>query len=77
MFIGIKQVEGLGIIFKINDGKINVEEEGIDEVMSKFLYDSDMVLVLNEFCKVGVEVISVNNYRVVLWFGVVCVWVFI
>ncbi|AGX43696.1 DUF881 domain-containing protein [Clostridium saccharobutylicum] len=77
MFTGTKQVEGRGIILKINDGKTNVEEEGIDEVMSKLLHDSDMALVLNELRKAGAEAISVNNHRVVPWSGAVCAWAFI
>lgn len=77
MFIGSNKVEGPGIILKINDGNTNIEKEGIDEVMSKLLHDSDMALILNELRKAGAEAVSVNNHRVVPWSGAVCAWAFI
>lgn len=77
MLIGLKKVEGSGIILKINDGTTNVKEENENEVNSKLLHDSDMALILNELRVAGAEAISVNNHRVVPWSGVICNWAFI
>lgn len=77
LFIGSSQVEGPGIILKIDDGYANYSEEGTDEINSKLLHDSDMALVLNELRNAGAEAISVNNHRVIPWSGVICSWAFI
>lgn len=77
MFIGLKKIEGSGIILKINDGTTNALEENTDEINSKLLHDNDMALVLNELRAAGAEAISVNNHRVVPWSGVICSWAFL
>lgn len=77
MFIGLKKIEGPGIILKINDGTTNALEENTDEINSKLLHDNDMALVLNELRAAGAEAISVNNHRVVPWSGVICSWAFL
>lgn len=77
MFIGLKKIEGPGIILKINDGTTNALEENTDEINSKLLHDNDMALVLNELRAAGAEAISVNNHRIVPWSGVICSWAFL
>ncbi|AOR23938.1 DUF881 domain-containing protein [Clostridium taeniosporum] len=77
LFVGSSQVEGPGIVLKINDGNINLEEDSQFEVTDKIFHDNDMALVLNELRKAGAEAISVNNHRVVPWTGVICNWAFI
>lgn len=76
-FIGLKNVEGPGIILKINDGTTNALEEDTDEINNKLLHDNDMALVLNELRVAGAEAISVNNHRIVPWSGVICNWAFL
>ena len=77
MFIGLNNVEGPGIILKINDGTTNELEENTDEINNKLLHDNDMALVLNQLRVAGAEAISVNNHRIVPWSGVICNWAFI
>lgn len=77
MFIGLKKLEGPGIILKINDGKTNALVENTDEINNKLLHDNDMALILNELRVAGAEAISVNSHRVVPWSGVICNWAFI
>jgi uncharacterized protein YlxW (UPF0749 family) len=76
-FIGLNNVEGPGIILKINDGTTNALEENTDEINNKLLHDNDMALVLNELRVAGAEAISVNNHRIVPWSGVICNWAFL
>lgn len=77
MFAGLSQVEGPGIVLKINDASINLQTDSQFEVTDKIFHDNDMALVLNELRKAGAEAISVNNHRVVPWTGVICNWAFI
>lgn len=77
MIIGLKKIEGPGIILKINDGTTNALEENTDEINSKLLHDNDMALVLNELRAAGAEAISVNNHRIVPWSAVICSWAFL
>ncbi|MBE6070742.1 MAG: DUF881 domain-containing protein [Clostridium butyricum] len=77
LFTGVSQVEGPGIILKIDDGYASYSEEGTDEINNKLLHDSDMALILNELRNAGAEAISVNNHRVIPWSGVICNWAFI
>ncbi|WP_026886445.1 DUF881 domain-containing protein [Clostridium beijerinckii] len=76
-FIGSNNVEGSGIILKINDGTTNALEENTDEINNKLLHDNDMALVLNELRVAGAEAISVNNHRILPWSGVICNWAFL
>ncbi|ABR33761.1 MULTISPECIES: DUF881 domain-containing protein [Clostridium] len=76
-FIGSNNVEGPGIILKINDGTTNALEENTDEINNKLLHDNDMALVLNELRVAGAEAISVNNHRILPWSGVICNWAFL
>ncbi|WP_270566151.1 DUF881 domain-containing protein [Clostridium beijerinckii] len=76
-FIGSNNVEGPGIILKINDGNTNALEENTDEINNKLLHDNDMALVLNELRVAGAEAISVNNHRILPWSGVICNWAFL
>ncbi|GAA0075926.1 DUF881 domain-containing protein [Clostridium sp. CTA-5] len=77
LFTGLSKVEGSGIVLKVKDGNINLEEDSEYETKSKIFHDNDMALVLNELRKAGAEAISVNNHRVVPWTGVICNWAFI
>ncbi|ACD22938.1 DUF881 domain-containing protein [Clostridium botulinum] len=77
LFVGSSQVEGPGIVLKINDASINLEQDSQFEVADKIFHDNDMALVLNELRKAGAEAISVNNHRVSPWTGVICNWAFI
>ncbi|NFN15202.1 DUF881 domain-containing protein [Clostridium botulinum] len=77
LFVGSSQVEGPGIVLKINDASINLEQDSQFEVADKIFHDNDMALVLNELRKAGAEAISVNNHRVIPWTGVICNWAFI
>lgn len=77
MFTGSGEVSGPGIVLKVNDGNININEESSYEIMNKILHDSDMALIINELRKAGAEAISVNNHRIVPWSGVICNWAFI
>ncbi|MDR5586689.1 MULTISPECIES: DUF881 domain-containing protein [Clostridium] len=77
LFVGSSQVEGPGIVLKINDASINLEQDSQFEVTDKIFHDNDMALVLNELRKAGAEAISVNNHRVVPCTGVICNWAFI
>lgn len=77
MFTGLNEVTGPGIVLKVNDGIININEESSYETMNKILHDSDMALIINELRKAGAEAISVNNHRIVPWSGVICNWAFI
>ncbi|AJG98404.1 division initiation protein [Clostridium beijerinckii] len=76
-FIGSNNVDGPGIILKINDGTTNALEENTDEINNKLLHDNDMALVLNELRVAGAEAISVNNHRILPWSGVICNWAFL
>ncbi len=77
LFVGSSQVEGPGIVLKINDASINLEQDSQFEVADKIFHDNDMALVLNELRKAGAEAISVNNHRVIPWTGGICNWAFI
>lgn len=77
MFTGLNEVTGPGIVLKVNDGVININEESSYETMNKILHDNDMALIINELRKAGAEAISVNNHRIVPWSAVICSWAFI
>ena len=77
LFVGLSQVEGPGIVLKINDASINLETDTQFQVTDKIFHDNDMALVLNELRKAGAEAVSVNNHRIVPWSGVICNWAFI
>ncbi|SFC96037.1 DUF881 domain-containing protein [Clostridium uliginosum] len=77
LFTGLSQVQGPGIVLKINDGNINLQEDTQYETDNKIFHDNDMALVLNELRKAGAEAISVNNHRIVPWTGVICNWAFL
>ena len=77
MFTGSTEVEGSGIILTINDGATNLDEEGMSNVMSKLVHDSDMALIINELRQAGAEAICVNNRRIAPWSGVICAWAFL
>lgn len=77
MITGLTEVQGPGILLKINDGNINLSEETEFETKSKIFHDNDMALVINDLRKAGAEAISINNHRVVTSTGVICNWAFL
>lgn len=77
MITGLTEVQGPGILLKINDGNINLNEDNEFETKSKIFHDNDMALVLNDLRKAGAEAISINNHRVIPSTGVICNWAFL
>lgn len=77
MITGLSEVQGSGLLIKINDGNINLNKDTDFETKSKIFHDNDMALVLNDLRKAGAEAISINNHRVIPWTGVICNWAFL
>lgn len=77
MITGLTEVQGPGLLIKINDGNIDLNKDTDFETKSKIFHDNDMALVLNDLRKAGAEAISINNHRVTPGSGVICNWAFL
>lgn len=77
MVSGMTEVQGPGVLIKIDDGNINMNTDNEFETKSKIFHDNDMALVLNDIRKAGAEAISINNHRVIPGTGVICNWAFL
>ncbi|AIY84929.1 DUF881 domain-containing protein [Clostridium baratii] len=77
MITGNTEVQGPGILLKINDGNIDLSKDTEFETKSKIFHDNDMALVINDLRKAGAEAIAINNHRVMPNSGVICNWAFL
>lgn len=77
MITGNTEVQGPGILLKINDGNIDLSKDTEFETKSKIFHDNDMALVINDLRKAGAEAITINNHRVMPNSGVICNWAFL
>ena len=74
---GLTEVEGPGIVVKIEDGSYDINVDSQEEVNSRTLHHIDVAMVINELRYIGAEAIALNNYRVIGNTGVTCNWAFI
>lgn len=74
---GLTEVEGPGIVVKIEDGSYDINVDSQEEVNRRTLHDIDVAMVINELRYIGAEAIALNNYRVIGNTGVTCNWAFI
>ena len=74
---GLTEVEGPGIVVKIEDGDYDIHTDSQEEVNRRTLHDIDVAMVINELRYIGAEAIALNSYRILSNTGVTCNWAFI
>lgn len=74
---GLTEVEGPGIVVKIEDGDYDINSDSQEEVNRRTLHDIDVAMVINELRYIGAEAIALNSYRILNNTGVTCNWAFI
>ena len=74
---GLTEVEGPGIVVKIEDGDYDINKDSQEEVNRRTLHDIDVAMVINELRYFGAEAIAINNYRITNNTGVTCNWAFV
>ena len=74
---GFTEVEGPGIVVKIEDGDYDINSDSQEEVNRRTLHDIDVAMIINELRYIGAEAIALNSYRILNNTGVTCNWAFI
>jgi len=75
MIDGFEAVTGQGLIITINDGDIDIGDNGIFDAQIarlKILHDEDMANVINEIRNAGGEAIAINKQRVLPNSYIIC-----